>query len=206
MFAIAALMVVLPFAYGREERGVDASVVVAALVVTGFGVFMTFAFVAMARTRITLDAATLDATVVDGHSRLLVPHFRSVRLPFHDIRAVERRIEIVRMLGLTTQRDALSVVAAGGARIGLFSNTLGSADTLPLDDVANAIAAAAGVAVTDDGSVRSRGWGLYGMASSSWTEPPLDPVSASRAERAVRLTALICTGLLLLTFALRAFL
>ncbi len=42
-------------------------------------------------------------------------------------------------------RDALSIVTEDGERIGLLSNTLGNLSTLPVDDVANAIAAAAGV-------------------------------------------------------------
>jgi hypothetical protein len=100
-------------------------------------------------------------------------------------------------------RDALSIVTVSGERIGLFSNTLGSASTLPLDDVANAIAAAAGVPVTDDGTVRTRASGLYGAAASSWTERPLDEADANKARRGVKLTLAICTALLLLTFLVR---
>ena len=101
-------------------------------------------------------------------------------------------------------RDALSIVTEDGERIGLFSNTLGNLSTLPVDDVANAIAAAAGVTVTDDGTVWARGSGLYGGASSSWTERPIDAASASKARHGAILTVQICTALLLLTFVLRA--
>jgi hypothetical protein len=107
---------------------------------------------------------------------------------------------------MSTMRDALSIVTTGGERIGLFSNTLGSADTLPLDDVANALAAAAGIAVTDDGTVLAKGSGLYGAASSTWTERPLDPVTANKARHSAIVVAQICSALLLLTFVLRAFL
>lgn len=203
MFGIAALLFGLRFANGGD-RSVDWIITLTGLVMTGFGVFATFGLTDAVRTRITLGATTLEATVVAGYNRLLVPHFREVRLPLSDIRSVERRCEIFRTLGFTSMRNALSIVTVAGERIGLFSDTLGSASTLPLDEVAGAIAAAVGVAVTDDGTVRTKGSGLYGAASSSWTERPLDGVSASKARRTAIATLQICTALLLLTFLLRA--
>jgi hypothetical protein len=202
MFGIAGLLVSLPFTLGGADHTGDWMVFATALVVAGFGVFITFASVAIARTRLTLDATTLDATVVDGHNWFLVPRFRSIRVPLHDIQSIERRNEIFKTLGM---RDALSIVTSGGERIGLFSNTLGSLDTLPLDEVANAIAAAAGIGVTDDGTVLTRGSGLYGAASSTWTERPLDPTSANKARRTAIVAAQICSALVLLTYVLRAF-
>jgi hypothetical protein len=101
-------------------------------------------------------------------------------------------------------RDALSIVTTGGERIGLFSNTFGSSDTLPLDDVAEALAAAADVPITDDGTVLGHGSGLYGAASSTWSETSLDAASARRARNSVVLTVQITTGLLLLGVLLRA--
>jgi hypothetical protein len=204
MFGIAALMFGLQFASGSSDHSGDWIAIFGGVVVTGFGVFATFALVAISRTRLTLQAALLDATVVEGHNILLVPSFRSFRLPLSDIRSVERRSEIFRTFGVTTTRDAVSIVTTGGERIGLFSNTLGSVDTLPIDEVANAIAEAAGVSVTDDGTVRTKGSGLYGAASSYWTEQPLDAATASKARRNAIVAAQIGTALLLLTFVLRA--
>jgi hypothetical protein len=204
MFGIAALMFGLNFAYRVEDQSGEWIVVLGGLVMMGFALFASFGLIAVVRIRLTLDSGMLDATVVDGHNWLLVPHFRSVRLKLTDVRSVERRCEIFRQLGLNSMRDALSVVTAGGERIGLFSNTLGSSETLPLDEVAEAIAAAAGVPVTDDGTVRARGPGLYGAASSTWTEQPLDTASASKARRAVIVAAQISGTVLLLIFALRA--
>jgi hypothetical protein len=204
MFGIAALIFAIPAITGSADHSADWIADLTAIVMSGFGLFATFALVAVTRIRLTLDAGMLDATVVERHDRLLIPHFRSVRLPLTDIRSVERRTELFRTLGISTMRDALSVVRADGERIGLFSNTLGSADTLPLDEVADAIATAAGVAVTDDGTVRTRGSGLYGAASSSWTEKPLDEATANKAQRNVILAAQICGTLLVLVFALRA--
>jgi len=204
MFGIAAMMFGLPVSDRAADRSGDWMVVLGGLVMTGFAVFATFALVAVLRIRITLDAAMLDATVVDGHSWFLMPHFRSVRLRLTEIRSVERRCELFRQLGLGSMRDAVSVVTTGGERIGLFSNTLGSSDTLPLDEVADAIAAAAGTHVTDDGTVRANGPGLYGAASSSWAEVPLDTATASKARRAVIVTAQIFGTILILAFALRA--
>ena len=204
MFGFAAILFGLPFAYGSDRSG-DWMVILTGLLLVAFGVFAIFALIATVRTRITLRAATLEATVVDGHNWLLVPHFRTIRLPLSDVRSVERRCEILRTLGFTTTRDALSVVTAEGERIGLFSNTLGSASTLPLDEVANAIAGAAGIRVTDDGTVRTRGSGLYGAAASAWIEAPLDVASAGKARHRAVITMQICTVLLLLTLVLRAF-
>jgi hypothetical protein len=202
-FGVAALLFALPTVFGGDRSG-DWMVLLTGLAMAGLGTFASFGLTAAVRTRVTLDAQTLDATVVAGHSALLVPHFREVSLPLSEIRSVERRCELFRTLGLFTTREALSVVTAGGARIGLFSNTLGNASTLPLDEVADAVAAAAGVPVTDDGTVRTKGSGLYGAASSSWSESPLDQASASKARRIALATAQICTALLLLTFLLRA--
>ncbi len=204
MFAIATLLFSLPPMFGQDIGG-DSIVVVVAVIITGFGIFATFALVASVRTHVTLGASTLEATVVDGHSWFLMPHFREVRLPLSDIRSIERRTEIFRTLGLLTMRDALSIVTVDGERIGLFSNTLGNASTLPLDEVAYAIAGAIGVAVTDDGTVLTKGSGLYGQASSSWTETPLGELAAKKERRIVIATLQICTILLLLTFAVRAF-
>ncbi len=203
MFGFAALLFALPFAFGGDRSG-DWIVVLTALALVGFGIFATFGLIAAVRTSVTLDAKTLDATVVTGHNALLVPQFREVHLPISQIRSVERRCEIFRTLGFFTSREALSIVTTGGERIGLFSNTLGNVSTLPLDEVADAVALAAGIPVTDDGTVRTKGSGLYGAASSSWSERPLDKASASKARRMAIATAQICTALLLLTFLLRA--
>jgi hypothetical protein len=101
-------------------------------------------------------------------------------------------------------REALSVVTTEGERIGLFSDTLGSASTLPLDEVASGIAGAAGLQVTDDGTVLTSGSGLYGAASSSWTERPLDEARAVKMQRLAIRTAQISTIILVSVFILRA--
>lgn len=204
MFSIAGLLFSLPLMHDNGDRSADWIVILPGIVIVGFGIFATFVLIVAVRTRITLGATTLEATVVAGHNLLLVPQLRKVGLPLSQIRSVERRCEIFRRLGLLTMRDALSIVTEDGERIGLFSNTLGNLSTLPIDDVANAIAAAAGVTVTDDGTVWARGSGLYGGASSSWTERPIDAASASKARHGAILTLQICTALLLLTFVLRA--
>jgi hypothetical protein len=204
MFGFAALLLVLPFSFSGDRSG-DWVVVTTGAIVAWFGFFAIFALVAALRTRVTLDGPTFEATVVSGHDVFLIPHFRAIRLPVSDIRAVERRCEVFRTLGFYSMRNALSIVIAGGDRIGLCSDTIGSASTLPIDDVADAIAAAAGISVTDDGTVRTRGSGLYGAASSSWVEHPLDEARAGKMRRAAVLTMKICAVLLLLTFALRAF-
>jgi hypothetical protein len=179
-----------------------------ALASTAFGVFMTFGLIAFERTRISLttgaDGTSLDATVSAGHNRLLVPRFRTVRLRAGEIRSVERRREIVRLLGFSTIEDALSVVTAGGERIGLFSSSEMAAIHLPVDEVAAAIAAAAGIGVTDGGTVLTTTDDLYGAASSTWTERPLDAVSARKARAAALRTFQIIFGLMTLTFVLRA--
>lgn len=204
MFSIAGLLFSLPLMDDNGDHSADWIVILTGLVIVGFGIFATLVLIVAVRTRITLGATTLEATVVAGHNLLLVPQLREVGLPLSQIRSVERRCEIFRRLGLLTMRDALSIVTEDGERIGLFSNTLGNLSTLPIDDVANAIAAAAGVTVTDDGTVWARGSGLYGGASSSWTERPIDAASASKARHGAILTVQICTALLLLTFVLRA--
>jgi hypothetical protein len=142
--------------------------------------------------------------VPDGHNALLVPRFRTLRLPLGEIRSVERREEISKSLGLSTLRESLSIVTATGERIGLFSNTNGAISALPLDAIAGAIASAAGIAVTDDGTVMAKAQGLYGAASSSWSERPLDAGSAIKARQVAVRTLQILVGLMTLGFVLRA--
>ena len=89
-------------------------------------------------------------------------------------------------------------------RFGLFSNADTALIRLPLAQIAGAIAAAAGVAVTDRGTVLTTAKGLYGQASSSWTEPPLDAAATAKARRATAITLQIIMGLVALTFILRA--
>jgi hypothetical protein len=171
--------------------------------IAGMGVFMCFGLVAMARTRIRLTGTLLDATVPDHHNVFLVPHFRTIRLDVRTLRSVERREEIVRWAGFPTMRGSLSVVTADGERIGLITAPYGTGATLPLDDIGAGIAAAAGTAVTDDGTVMSKAPGLYGAASSSWTETPLDPARAAKAKRGVVMTMQIVFMLFMLTTLLR---
>jgi hypothetical protein len=204
MLGIAGLLFSIPAIDGSSDHSADWIVDLTGVIMLGFAIFMTFGLVAVVRTRISLDAETLDATLADGHNWLLVPHFREVRLSVEDIGSVERRTEVFRTLGMSSMRDALSVVTKRGERIGLFSNTLGTVSTLPLDEVANAIASAAGVPVTDDGTVATKGSGLYGAAASSWKERPLDPASATKARSRATRTMQIVFGLVFFTFALRA--
>jgi hypothetical protein len=204
MYGFAILVFCIPLLAEVHDHSGDWITDLLGIALLGFAFFATFALVAVVRTRVGIDAAGLEATVIAGHGWLLVPRFRHVRVPLAEIHSVERRQELFRTLGFPTMREALSVVTAGGEQIGLFSDTLGSASTLPLDEIASAIAVAAGVPVTDDGIVRTRGSGLYGAASSSWTERPLDAESATKAQRAVVRTLQISTIVLASVFLLRA--
>ncbi|HEY3674569.1 MAG TPA: hypothetical protein VGK84_01125 [Candidatus Tumulicola sp.] len=203
MFGFAGMLLWLPFTLGGDRSG-DWVVDGTAVIMIGFGVFATFGLIAALKTPVTLSATTFEAMVVAGHDALLIPHFRRVRLPLSDVAAVERRCEIFRTLGFYSMREALSVMTKEGERIGVCSDTMGSASTLPLDQMADAIAVAAGIDVTDDGTVRTGASGLYGAASSTWTEAPLDAVRASKARRAAIITVQMCAAVLLLTLALRA--
>jgi hypothetical protein len=204
VFSLGAFLIAVPFLIPGNLTGVAWLLDVCGLVVAGFGCFMLFGLIAFSRMRITLGADSLDATVTAGYSRLLVPRFRTVSLPVAEIRSVERRDEITRMLGLSTERESLSVVTTNGERIGLFSNTAMAVNKLPLAEIANAIAAAAGVPVNDVGTVLVKGAGLYGDASTAWTEPPLDPANAAKAKRSAALTMQILVGLVMACAALRA--
>ena len=204
LFGVAALLFSLPLLLGGNDPSINAIVYVTAMIVAGFGLFVTFALIGVVRTQISISGTNLAATVPHGHSRLLVPHFRLIALPLEQIRSVERRQEAFRSFGLTTLRDSLSIVTSGGERIGIFNNTSGPAGQLPLDDIAAAIASGAGIAVTDAGTVWTKAPGLYGEASSSWTERPLDETSAIKVRRAAVRTAQIAMTLVLLAIALRA--
>jgi hypothetical protein len=204
MFGVAASLFSLPVLLGGHDPSINAIVYVTAIIMAGFGLFMTFALIGVVRTHISISATNLDATVPHGHSRLLVPHFRVIALPLEQIRSVERRQEAFRSFGLISLRDSLSIVTSGGERIGLFSNPSGPAARLPLDDITAAIASGAGIAVTDAGTVWTKAPGLYGEASSSWTEPPLDQTSAIKVRRTAVRTAQIAGTLVLLAIALRA--
>jgi hypothetical protein len=192
---------------GTDPTG-NAIMYVTGFIMAGFGLFLTFGLIAVARTRIALETnaggTVLDAMVPGGHNLLLVPRLRAVRLPVAEIQSVERRQEVARSFGLSSLRDALSVVTTNGERIGLFSTADTALIKLPLPAIAGAIAAAAGVAVTDDGTVVTKASGLYGEASSSWTEKPLDAPAANKARRAAAVTLQIVVGLVMLTFVVRA--
>jgi hypothetical protein len=208
MYGVVILLFCIPVLAGGTDPTGNAIIYVTGTIMAGFALFLTFGLIAIARTRITLQmragGAVLDAIVPGGHNLLLVPRLRAVRLPVAEIRSVERRQEVVRSFGLSSLRDALSVVTTTGERIGLFSTAASSLINLPLPAVADAIAAAAGVAVTDDGTVVTKASGLYGEASSSWTEKPLDAPAANKARRVAAVTLQIVVGLMMLTFIIRA--
>jgi hypothetical protein len=208
IFGVAALFFALPVILGGVDRSGLWFVEGTGVVIAGFGVFMAFGLIVFVRTRLSLvtglGGMSLEATVPDGHNRLLVPRFRTIRLPVREIGSVERRVEVFRTFGLTSMRESLSIVTAGGERIGLFSNANGSLNRLPLGEIAATIAAAAGVAVTDDGTVLTKARGLYGEASSTWNERPLDAASATKARRAAMRTLQILVALMTLGFILRA--
>ncbi|MBD5634393.1 MAG: hypothetical protein IAI49_07925 [Candidatus Eremiobacteraeota bacterium] len=205
MFGFAAIVSSLPVVLPGKDVGSIAAVSVVGAILFGFGVFMCFGLTAVVRTRIAVSADALEAVVPSGHDRLLVPHFRTIRVPLRDIRTVELRTEITSTFGVKNERDALSITTAAGERIGLATDTVGSV-SLPVDDIASAVAAAAGTVVTDDGTVLSNAPGLYGAASSTWTEPALGAADAARFRSIARATAQIATALLLFVFLLRALL
>ena len=204
MFGVAAFLIGIPLLVPGNLTGVAWVLDVCGLVVAGFGCFMLSGLIAFSRMQISLSPAGLDATLTAGNSRWLVPRFRTISLTVAEIRSVERRDEISRMLGLSTQFQSLSIVTTKGERIGLFSNAATAAAKLPLEEIASAIAAAAGVPVSDGGTVLIKRAGLYGDASSSWTEQPLDPVNAVKAKRTAALTMQILVGVVMLCAVLRA--
>jgi hypothetical protein len=203
MYGTAALLFSLPLMSGLSDPISDEIIDVTGVIMLAFGIFMTFGLIAVVRTRISVDATTLEATMPSHHT-LLVPHFRTIALPLTQIRAVERRQEAFRSFGLTNLRDSLSIVTTGGERIGIFSNTSGPASQLPLGEIAGAIASAAGTTVTDAGTVWTKAGGLYGEASSSWTEHPLDDTSAMKVRRTAARTAQLFVVMILLVIAVRA--
>jgi hypothetical protein len=203
MYGAAVLLFSLPLIAGVSDPTGSWIVDATGAVMVGFGLFMTFGLIAIVRTRISLNATTLEATVPSHHSLLLVPSFRVIALPVTQIRSVERRQEAFRSFGLTNLRDSLSVVTTGGERIGIFSNTSGPSSQLPLDEIADAIASAAGTSVTDAGTVWTKAPGLYGEASSSWSEQRLDDTGAMKVRRAAVRTAQLFVVLLLLVIVLR---
>jgi hypothetical protein len=202
--ALGVAIVLLPFAIGPAPEAAFWTLELSGAVIVGFGVFLVFGLSAVLRTRLTLDRTSLRGLVPNGAGRLLVPRFRAIDVPVAEIRSVERRAEIVKAFGFTTARESLSIVTAGDQRIGLFSNADTSLIRLPLTTIAGAIATAAGVAVTDRGTVLTTAKGLYGEAASSWTEPPLDAAAATRARRATVITLQIIVALMMLTYILRA--
>jgi hypothetical protein len=203
-FGMAGFFFSMQFTVAAGDRLTGVFLDLLSLAVVGFAVFMTFGLIAAVRTRIAIDGTFFDATVIAGHSALLVPHFRTIRLPVAEIGSVERRVEISSILGLTAMRDSLSIVTTGGERIGLFSNTTGALNILPIDEIAAGIASAAGIAITDAGTVTTKSQGLYGAASSSWNETPLDAASAGKAKQVAVRTLQILVGLMTLGFVLRA--
>jgi hypothetical protein len=204
MYGVAALLFSLPLISGVSDPTGNWIVDATGVIMVGFALFMTFGLVALVRTRISLNATTLEATVPSHHSLLLVPRFRVIALPLTQIRSVERRQEAFHSLGLTNLRDSLSVVTTGGERIGIFSNTSGPASQLPLDEIADAIASAVGTSVTDAGTVWTKAPGLYGEASSSWTEQRLDDIGAMKARRMATRTAQLFVVMILLVIGVRA--
>jgi hypothetical protein len=205
MFLIALFLFSLPFWIGGSADATSTAMIdVTGALMAGFGTFFLFGLSAMARTRVTLDGSLLAATVPAGHNWLLVPAFREVRLPVSQIRSVERRQEIYKWAGFGSLRETLSVVTQSGERIGLFTNTVGPASQLPIDDIAAALARAAGVEVVDGGTVISKAPGLYGQPSSTWTETPLDAATAQRKRAGVARTSQIVFFLVMMTLVLRA--
>ena len=204
MVGFAALLFSLPLIAAPVDATSLWIVDATGAVLLGFACFFVFGLIALARSRISIAGTTLRATVPDHHNWLLVPSFRSVAVELGQIRSVERRAEAVRALGFTTMRQSLSIVTTNGERVGLFSNTENAVGQMPIDEIAAAIAAGAGIAVTDDGLVVTRAAGLYGAASSAWTETPLDAAGIVKVRRASARTAQIVGGLVLLTLILRA--
>ncbi|HEX3468396.1 MAG TPA: hypothetical protein VHT05_09990 [Candidatus Elarobacter sp.] len=194
----------IPFFAGGGDAVVYAILGTCGAIVVAFGLFLALGFSAFARTVVALDASALRAVVPVERGWLIVPRLRAIDLPPATVRAVERRTEITKFLGLSTVRQALSIVTTGGARIGLLTAAETSMVRLPLDEIAAAIANAAGITVTDGGTVYSKAIGLYGAAASDWNEPPLDVPAAQKARRGAAITLQIIVALMAVTFIVRA--
>jgi len=203
MYGIAAVLICLPLLESGSDHSFDWIIYLTGGMMVLFGMFMTFYWMVLARTSIRLNGANLEAIVPAHHTWYLAPEFRRIDVPLRKIRSVDRRQEIWRSFGASNLRESLSIVTDGGERIGVVSNSLGYSPTLPIDDIASSIASAAGVSVTNGGTVRSKDLGLYGATSSSWNEPKLDPAVASAARRAAYRTMQIVTALMLVTLVLR---
>ena len=203
ILGLAAFFFAAPFVLGPNAAGLIVFFFVLGVPMAALGLFMAVGFIAVVRALISLDGSTLDAELIAPPKRPFVPSFRSLHLPVNQIRSVEKREEIVRKYGFTTVRNSLSLVTTNGERIGLFSNNVGSIGQMPLDEIAGAIASAAGIPVTDRGSVLTTTAGLYGEAEATWNEPPLDPAAATKARRTAARTMQILVSVVLLLSLLR---
>ncbi len=105
--------------------------------------------------RLSLDGEGLEYAVPERWmSARPGLRFRRGRIALADIVSVDRRDEVVRFLRLPGTLNALSIVGADGRRLELVRCQPGP-QVLPVDEIAGRIADAAGLAVTDLGTVEA---------------------------------------------------
>ena len=80
---------------------------------------------------------------------------RRVTVPISEVRAVEIREEVSRFAGIVSLARALSVATTNGDRFVLGQATGQEVSALPIDEMAQAIADAAGRPVTDRGTINA---------------------------------------------------
>jgi hypothetical protein len=126
-----------------------------ALLLVGLAILSALAASTVA-VRIKVGASTVRIRVPRWHG---VPGLRWIRreIPYLQIKAVERRDEIIRSGSLTAIQTAHSIVAADGQRIVLGLTSPLTARNYPFEEASRRIAAKANLPVTNRGCVRLGG-------------------------------------------------
>ena len=148
-----------------------------AVIIATIGLLLTAVLVPIVREfsialryRLVMDTAGLAYRVPAPWIGLSpFPHFLAGRIAWHDVVAVDRHNEVVRMFGGPTTFAAISVLSRDGLRVGPAKTKAGPHSGLPVGAIADLIAQATGQAVRDLGTVEAPGPLAVARDAAPWT-------------------------------------
>jgi hypothetical protein len=157
--------------------------------------------------RIALNPQSLTLDLPGGRSLIHRPPAQHLTIPYEDIEAIETRLEAYGSLGMEIMQHAYVLRRKNGDLIFLFEDR---ALATPLETpyfqrIAADIAARAGVAIRDIGTVEGKGGILtvWGTHAPDWAAPSLPMWQQMRIWRHVAMTGTLAIAAVIFAVAVR---
>lgn len=153
--------------------------------------------------RIGFDDDAFRARIPSWRSLVYTGPMRNLRIPYAEIRAIERRDEIYRFLFIPSLLTAFLLVTDKGERVtfGLKSDL---ADDLDFESVAAELSGRTGIPITDRGVIEATGLPGFRLHRPPLDAAPLPPAQGQRKRAIARAMLQVAFLLMMIAGAVKA--